>query len=205
MPPKGTSLEEKKQKLLAYMLASGTVFTNKTIESAGKPTGISTMIIKDVLGELLNDDLVDSDKIGASTYYWAFPSKGSQRVQADAERLRLEVKELEARLEKARAEIARMRHGREDTAERQALLERRKTLRAAVARQEETLASIQRNDPDRAEAIRAATATAVAQANLWTDNIYAIQKHLTDKLGMERREADRALGITDDFDYLEES
>jgi len=203
MPPKGTSLEEKKQKLLAYMLASGTVFTNKTIESAGKPTGISTMIIKDVLGELLNDDLVDSDKIGSSTYYWAFPSKASQKAQADSERLSLEVKELEERLKKAQEEVSRLQVGREDTDERRTLLERRKKLKASIARQEETLAGIQRNDPERAEAIRQATTTAVTQANLWTDNLYAIQKHLVDKLGMDRRETDKLLGFTEDFDYLE--
>lgn len=38
------------------------------------------MAIKDVLQGLVDDSLVDSDRIGTSNYYWAFPSKASQAV-----------------------------------------------------------------------------------------------------------------------------
>lgn len=31
--------------------------------------------VKDVLQGLIDDNLVDQDKIGASNIYWAFPSK----------------------------------------------------------------------------------------------------------------------------------
>ena len=33
------------------------------------------MSVKDVLTSLVDDGLVDSDKIGTSVYFWAFPSK----------------------------------------------------------------------------------------------------------------------------------
>lgn len=38
------------------------------------------MTVKDVLMSLVFDGLVDSDKIGTSTYFWAFPSKAGQNV-----------------------------------------------------------------------------------------------------------------------------
>ena len=37
--------------------------------------------VKEVLDSLLADNIVDTDKIGTSVLYWAFPSKASQIVR----------------------------------------------------------------------------------------------------------------------------
>ena len=42
--------------------------------------GITSMSVKDVLQSLVDDGMVDTDKIGTSVYFWAFPSKSSQKV-----------------------------------------------------------------------------------------------------------------------------
>ena len=36
--------------------------------------------VKDVLQSLVDDGMVDSDHIGTSNYFWAFPSKASNQV-----------------------------------------------------------------------------------------------------------------------------
>ena len=33
------------------------------------------MSVKDVLQSLVDDNMVDSERVGTSNYYWAFPSK----------------------------------------------------------------------------------------------------------------------------------
>ena len=38
------------------------------------------MSVKEVLQSLVDDDMVDSERIGTSTYFWAFPSKASMKV-----------------------------------------------------------------------------------------------------------------------------
>jgi hypothetical protein len=38
------------------------------------------MAIKDVLQALVDDTLVDCEKVGSSNYYWAFPSKAAASV-----------------------------------------------------------------------------------------------------------------------------
>ena len=40
------------------------------------------MSVKEILQSLVDDDLVDSDRIGTSNYFWAFPSKASNIVSA---------------------------------------------------------------------------------------------------------------------------
>lgn len=38
------------------------------------------MSVKEILTSLVDDGMVDTDKIGTSVYFWAFPSKASQNV-----------------------------------------------------------------------------------------------------------------------------
>lgn len=40
---------------------------------APKLKGIVANSVKDVIQKLLDDALIDSDKIGTSVYYWSFP------------------------------------------------------------------------------------------------------------------------------------
>lgn len=39
------------------------------------------MSVKEILTSLVDDGMVDTDKIGTSVYFWAFPSKASQNVR----------------------------------------------------------------------------------------------------------------------------
>ena len=45
---------------------------------APKMKGITSMSVKDVVTSLVDDGLVDTEKIGTSVYFWALPSKASQ-------------------------------------------------------------------------------------------------------------------------------
>ena len=45
-----------------------------------KEKGITSMSVKEILTSLVDDGMVDTDKIGTSVYFWAFPSKASQNV-----------------------------------------------------------------------------------------------------------------------------
>ena len=47
---------------------------------APKEKAIPMQTVKDVLTSLIADDLVDTDKIGTSVYFWAFPSKAFTNV-----------------------------------------------------------------------------------------------------------------------------
>lgn len=42
----------------------------------------ASMSVKDILQSLVDDALVDSDRIGTSNYFWAFPSKAINNVRS---------------------------------------------------------------------------------------------------------------------------
>ena len=53
-------------------------FLLKELEKiAFKEKGIVSQSVKDVVQSLVDDDMINSDKIGSSVYFWAFPSNAS--------------------------------------------------------------------------------------------------------------------------------
>ena len=71
---KGLSLEEKRKKMMEIFYETKDVFLLKDLEKiAPKSKGITPMSVKDVVTSLVDDGLVDSEKIGTSIYFWAFP------------------------------------------------------------------------------------------------------------------------------------
>jgi len=48
---------------------------------AQREKGITSMSVKEILQSLVDDALVDTERIGTSNYFWAFPSKASNNVR----------------------------------------------------------------------------------------------------------------------------
>ena len=56
-------------------------FSLKEVEKGcSKEKGLNPMVVKEVLQAVIDDRLIDSDKIGSSIFYWAFPSKAAHMV-----------------------------------------------------------------------------------------------------------------------------
>src|SRR5690348_3145903 len=72
---KGLSFEEKRKRMLCIFKDDPSFFHLKDIEKLGTKKGIIFQAIKEVLDSLVNDNLVETDKIGSSNFYWALPSK----------------------------------------------------------------------------------------------------------------------------------
>ena len=78
MGKKGLSLEEKRQRILGIYYEKKEVFNLKEIEKLGAKRGVVFQAIKDVNQSLVDDNLVQFDKIGAGAFFWALPSEGYQ-------------------------------------------------------------------------------------------------------------------------------
>uniref|UniRef100_A0A8C7E9C2 Meiotic nuclear divisions 1 n=1 Tax=Nothoprocta perdicaria TaxID=30464 RepID=A0A8C7E9C2_NOTPE len=68
--------EEKRARMMEIFFETKDVFQLKDIEKiAPKEKGITSMSVKEILQSLVDDGMVDTDRIGTSNYFWAFPSK----------------------------------------------------------------------------------------------------------------------------------
>ncbi|MEQ2241485.1 Meiotic nuclear division protein 1, partial [Ilyodon furcidens] len=69
------------------------VFQLKDIEKiAPKSKGIAPMTVKEVLQSLVDDNMVDCERVGTSNYYWAFPSKALHARKHKLEELQKQVR-----------------------------------------------------------------------------------------------------------------
>lgn len=99
---RGLSLEEKKKGMMEIFYQKKDFFQLKELEKiAPKEKGIVQGTVKDVIQQLVDDGMVDTDKIGTSVYFWAFPSKAANSKKQKLEQLEARSKELK----KARLEI----------------------------------------------------------------------------------------------------
>ncbi|CAG0891761.1 unnamed protein product [Darwinula stevensoni] len=75
---KGLSLEEKRERMVTLLQEKQDFFQLKELEKlAPKEKGIIAQSVKDVIQSLVDDGLVESDKIGTSVYFWSFPTKAA--------------------------------------------------------------------------------------------------------------------------------
>merc|ERR1719341_2895548 len=113
------------------------------------------MSVKDVVTSLVDDGLVDSEKIGTSIYFWAFPSKASQARRAKLEKVTEE-------RDKIRERLATMKKEAEVVANLEKALEEKQKLEAR-------LKDFADNDPAVMEQMVKETRDALEATNRWTD------------------------------------
>uniref|UniRef100_A0A803Y1R7 Meiotic nuclear division protein 1 homolog n=2 Tax=Meleagris gallopavo TaxID=9103 RepID=A0A803Y1R7_MELGA len=196
------------------------VFQLKDIEKiASKDKGITSMSVKEVLQSLVDDGMVDTDRIGTSNYFWAFPSKALHARKRKLEELQTQFAETSQKKEILQKGIEKSKIGRENTAERAALV---KELAALRQKKEQLKAEIEKYrecDPDIVEEMRVVCCSwqmrscsgtigqtskvAKEAVNRWTDNIFAIKSWAKRKFGFEESRIDKSFGIPEDFDYID--
>lgn len=153
---------------------------------------------------LVDDKLVDSDKIGSGNFYWSFPSsnivkesaklaQAEKAIQADTQAiaaLEAKLKELEAvktdeaAIARAQAEISTLTREVEDLSKQ--------------------AAELSETDPELIEQLRQAARACKEGADRWTENVLVLRQWITGKFsGRSMEEVNAMMGIPKDFDYVE--
>lgn len=178
------------------------VFNLKEVEKLAGKAGVVLQTVKDVVQSLVDDSLVCQDKVGSMNVFWAFRSSAiaAKARQVTAQRAAAEADE--AAVTELQARVAAMEAERTETPERAAKVARWKELTAAKTALSGELALYRANDPEVIKEIQGKIRTAKTAADRWTDNAWCLRDHLVKKLGVDRSQADRMLGITSEFDYV---
>lgn len=85
---KALSRDEKRGRLLQIFHETQDFYQLKDLEKLAKDKGLIQNQVKEILSLLVDDGLVDSDKIGSSLFYWSFPNKSLKVQQKKLEELR---------------------------------------------------------------------------------------------------------------------
>ncbi|XP_059120748.1 meiotic nuclear division protein 1 homolog isoform X1 [Peromyscus eremicus] len=201
---KGLSVEEKRTRMMELFFETKDVFQLKDLEKlAPKEKGITAMSVKEVLQSLVDDGMVDCERIGTSNYYWAFPSKALHARKRKLEALNSQLSEGSQKHANLQKSIERARIGRQETEERAMLIKELSSFRNQRDQLKAEVEKYRECDPQVVEEIRQANKVAREAANRWTDNIFAIKSWAKRKFGFEENKIDKNFGIPEDFDYID--
>ncbi|KAJ4944456.1 hypothetical protein JOQ06_013000 [Pogonophryne albipinna] len=180
------------------------VFQLKDIEKiAPKQKGITPMSVKDVLQSLVDDNMVDSERVGTSNYYWAFPSKALHARKNKLEGLENQISEAKQRKASVQKAVEKAKVGRQDTKERGSLLKELQALREERTQLQAELEKYRECDPEVVEEMRKSNGVAKDAVSRWTDNVFAIKSWTKKKFNFDDSRMNKAFGIPEDFDYME--
>lgn len=157
--------------------------------------------VADINQSLIDDGLVNKEKIGGSNYFWSFPAARDRKMQLEHAKVKEDIQDLKQKVAEASAKLADAKRGREDEdGERAKKLQRLKDLAEERKKAEAELATLRENDPQALADLEKELQLVKAAANRWTDNIFTCKAYLVKKKNMGKKEADAMLGITSAFD-----
>ncbi|XP_072944725.1 meiotic nuclear division protein 1 homolog [Epargyreus clarus] len=201
---RGLSADEKRSKMLEIFHQSKDFFQLKELEKiAPKEKGITMQSVKEVIQSLVDDHLVDTEKIGTSVYFWSFPSKAKNAKKRKLLDLQNELEETSKKLKKAEDSIASQSVGREDNDERKITLTNLENVEKQEAELKKELQKYRDCDPEYIAQLKAETEDLKSAVNRWTENIYILKSYIKNTFQMENEIIDQNFNIPPDMDYIE--
>ncbi|GAB1860291.1 Meiotic nuclear division protein 1 homolog [Camponotus japonicus] len=201
---KGVSLDEKRLRIIQIFHEKKEFFTLKEIEKiASKEKKIVVQSVQDVLQALVDDGLVQSEKIGNSIFFWKFPGESiaaTERKIADTSK---KIVETEFKLQKLKEEIQKEKELKNDTEERRILLEEVECLKKEEQEIQKQIAKFSVINPEEIAEIKRKAQRVKELANIWTENIFAIQSWSRTKFNISEQDLNKQFNIPDGLDYIE--
>ncbi|KAH0791892.1 meiotic nuclear division protein 1 [Histomonas meleagridis] len=205
MPPKkGLSRDEKLIAIQDLMMESKDVWSLKELEKeCPRKKSISAMLVKDIVQELCDTDMISSDKIGSGNFYWCFPSEAFNRRKVQENQLLERINGYEQEIASMQQEIIQLEPGREDCDERTNLNTEIAKIQAEIEQLNQEISKYSKLNPESIKEKQRLSIVAFDAANRWTDNIFSIKSWCTKKFNLQSADFDKSFEIPEDFDYLE--
>ncbi|XP_031827621.1 meiotic nuclear division protein 1 homolog [Nomia melanderi] len=201
---KGVSLDEKRARMLQIFYEKKEFFTLKELEKiAPKEKGIVVQSVKDILQALVDDGLVRSEKIGTSVYFWTFPGQNITAIEQRISEASKKIVEAEFKLQKLKELCSKEQIGKENTEERQILLHELEELKEQENQLKIQVAKFSDSDPEVTAKLSKKAQEYKDAANVWTDNIFALQSWCKNKFDIPEKSLNKQFNIPDDLDYKE--
>ncbi|KAF9509790.1 hypothetical protein BS47DRAFT_127552 [Hydnum rufescens UP504] len=199
---RGLSVEEKRAKLLEIFRESKDFFQLKELEKLGAKKGVVSQTVKEILQSLVDDNLVQFDKIGSANFYWSFPSARGSLLTHQIETTHEELSILEARQSELISTIEISKSEREDSSHRNELLATYSALQESLAAAKMELARYQSSNAGQYEEKQRAVILAKEAAVRWNDNIEFAIAHCVSTFNMTTADIRNAFEIPDTLEDL---
>ncbi|KIK01445.1 hypothetical protein K443DRAFT_132336 [Laccaria amethystina LaAM-08-1] len=164
--------------------------------------GIVSQSIKEVLQSLVDDGLVQTDKIGSSNFFWSFPSQQGTTIQARLNALKETHKNHQIQILELRSAISVEESARLESEARSVALAKLSNLRRELDTQEAELNAYGDSNPAKVDELKRAVFLAKEAALRWTDNYGTLAGHFTRQNGVALQDVRKYLEIGEDYEDI---
>jgi DNA repair exonuclease SbcCD ATPase subunit len=172
MSKRGLSNEEKRKRMLDFFFEKQDFFQLKDIEKmVPVEKGIVLQSVKDILTSLVDDGLVDSEKIGTSVYYWALPSKALNNREQTVKKAEQEMEYETQRNKELNQELEKYQQSQDNEKELEQLENELDELLKHKQKLSRELEAYKDNDPQVYEQMKQSIEVSKKACNRWVDNI----------------------------------
>ncbi|KAE9411510.1 meiotic nuclear division protein 1 [Gymnopus androsaceus JB14] len=203
MAPRGLSAEEKRVKLLEIFHESKDFYQLKELEKLGpKLKGIVSQSVKEVLQSLVDDGLVQADKIGASNFFWSFPSHRGAVIQGRVDSAKETKASHQAQLLEIQQSIEKEMSTRVESERRSEALARLQCLKKELIKLDEELSAYGACDPEKLEETKRAITLGKEAAVRWTENYSVLLSHFMRQSAVSVEEIRKHLEIDEEYEDI---
>lgn len=204
---KGLSLEEKKKRMMDFFHESQSFFQLKDIEKiCSTEKGITLNTCKTTLDALVDDGVVDTEKIGTSVYFWSLPSKALSTKQKQVNQMQIDMQQAEQKNKQLKEQldhlVSQQGSQENDEEKRTELLTNISELTETKQRLIAELKAYEANDPSVVHQMRADIAMSKIAVNRWVENIFSLKAWLKNKFRCEEAMLDKQFEIPSELDYI---
>ena len=200
---RGLTQDEKRKRMLDFFFEKQDFFQLKDIEKlCSAEKGITINTIKDILTSLVDDGLVDSEKIGTSIYYWSLPSKALAKRKETINHIAKELEQDKNNNELLKQKLDGCKSLDDNEEKRSELNAEYHDLCNQRERILKELENYKENDPELYNQMRASIIQSKKACNRWIENIFSLKSWIKNKFRIDESVIDKQFEIPSDLDYI---
>ncbi|KAJ6250661.1 meiotic nuclear division protein [Anaeramoeba flamelloides] len=200
---RGKSLEEKRAIVQKILIDTQRVFKLPDLEKSASKKGVTKQSVKEVVQSLVDDNFIQSDKIGSGNFFWCFPSQNYNQKKLEHQKLADEIKKLEDENKHFEEQIKILKPERELTKERETLSNELEELEAQNNKLDEDIELYESLDLETCMSMKESIRISKESVNRWTDNIYQTISYCKKKFNIQEDQLRKGFGISQDIDYYD--
>ncbi|CAI4061552.1 Mnd1p SKDI_07G0830 [Saccharomyces kudriavzevii IFO 1802] len=208
------SLQEKKNRILNFFQETYTFYNIKELEkSIPKKCGISPMIVKELVQQMIDEDgVISVEKCGNINIYWCFKNQTLQTLYDSSEKLKKQIQETESDIAISKRELEKtLETGRrkkftvgQKSYSRDVLIEKRKKIQEEIKKKNTSLQKMEsiRWDGAKIQENKQRVHLKKGQLEKITDNIEILVDYLYKKFFLQPEQIRKEFGIPEEFEEL---
>ncbi|CAD2100667.1 meiotic nuclear division protein 1, putative [Plasmodium vinckei brucechwatti] len=201
MKKKGKSNEDKKLILYDIMLESESFFILKELEALAPKKGIRSIFVKDLVQQLIDDNKIKSEKVGAQNVFWILKTEESSILQNKYQELKDKKEEYDEMATVEKEIYAKLENSLSlKNDELKDILKEVKKVLDSIEIKKSELDKLKKTDIRQIEKMKIQSNFATESIERWNNNIFLLKQWIQDRTKNSGDIVDRLLGIKDIFD-----